>query len=37
MKNQIDFQSYIDTGTQAYAEGDYATGGKNFLGGDERC
>lgn len=31
MKSQIDFQSYIDAGTQAYAEGDYATGGKIFL------
>ncbi len=31
MKSQIDFQNYIDTGTQAYAEGDYATGGKIFL------
>ncbi len=31
MKSQIDFQGYIDEGTQAYAEGDYATGGKIFL------
>jgi tetratricopeptide (TPR) repeat protein len=31
MKSQIDFQSYIDAGTKAYAEGDYATGGKIFL------
>jgi len=31
MKSQIDFQGYIDTGTQAYAVGDYATGGKIFL------
>jgi len=31
MKSQFDFQSYIDTGTQAYAQGDYATGGKIFL------
>lgn len=31
MKSQIDFQNYIDAGTQAYAEGDYATGGKIFL------
>ena len=31
MKSQIDFQSYIDTGTRAYTEGDYATGGKIFL------
>ncbi len=31
MKSQIDFQGYIDTGTQAYREGDYATGGKIFL------
>ena len=31
MRSQIDFQNYIDTGTQAYAEGDYATGGKIFL------
>ncbi len=31
MKSQFDFQSYIDAGTQAYAEGDYANGGKIFL------
>lgn len=31
MKSQFDFQGYIDTGTKAYAEGDYATGGKIFL------
>jgi tetratricopeptide (TPR) repeat protein len=31
MKSQFDFQSYIDTGTQAYKDGDYAAGGKIFL------
>ncbi len=31
MKSQVDFQSYIDSGTQAYKMGDYASGGKIFL------
>jgi len=31
MKSQFDFQNYIEAGTQAYVEGDYANGGKIFL------